>query len=79
MTAGMIGQADVTDLEIAGTDTPKETDLPTDDDEEVENIETGEIIPMKGQEDAARTLLTHGPVAELMIAVQSHPADQWQM
>lgn len=79
MTAGMTGQADVTDLEIAEIDTPKETDLPTDDDEEVENIETGETFPMTGQEGAARTLLTHGPVVEVKMAVPKPPADQLSM
>lgn len=51
---------------IVGIDMPKENDLLTGDDAEVETetIETGETTPMKGLEDAARTLLIRGPAAE---------------
>ena len=65
----MIGQVDAIDLEIAETDIPRGSGLLTDGDGEVENTEIGETFPMTGQEDAARTLLTRGPVVEVMMAV----------
>ena len=59
-----IDQEDGTDREIA--DMPTENDPLIDADEEVESeiTVTGETILMIGHEGAARTLLTHGPVAE---------------
>jgi hypothetical protein len=58
----------VIDPETAEIDTPKGSDRLTEDGVEAENeiIVTGETIPMTGLEDAARILLTHGPVAEEM-------------
>ena len=75
----MIGRVDAIGLETAETDIPRGRGLPTDGDEEVENIETGETFPMTGQEGAARTLLTHGPVVEVKMAVPKPPADQLSM
>lgn len=57
------------DLETAEIDIANESDRPTEDGVGAENeiIVTGETIPMTGLEDAARILLTHGPVVEEMI------------
>lgn len=73
----MIGLVDEIDLEIAEIDIPRGNVLLIEGGEEVENIETGETIPMTGQEDAARTLLTRGPVVEEMIIVERHQVDLW--
>jgi hypothetical protein len=42
---------------------------------EIENIVTGETILMTGLEGAARTLLTHGPVAEVMAVLENLQVD----
>ena len=71
--------ADETDQGIAEIDTLKENGLQTDDDVEVESEITviGETIPMMiGHEDAVRTLLTLGLVAEVKIVVASLQANQ---
>jgi hypothetical protein len=59
-----------TDRGTVGIDMQKESGLLTGGGVEVgiETIVTGETTLMKGHEDAARTLLTHGLVAEAKVA-----------
>lgn len=65
----IIGLDDGTDLGIAETDLATGSDLQTGGDIGAESgtIVTGEMTPMTGIEDAPGILLTHGPVAEVMI------------
>jgi hypothetical protein len=58
---------------IAETDMLRESVLRTGGGGEVETeiIVTGETILMTGLEGAARTLLTRGPVAEVMATLES--------
>ncbi|KAF4636939.1 hypothetical protein G7Y89_g1146 [Cudoniella acicularis] len=67
--------ADEIDQGTEEIDTIPESDHQIDDGAEVENgiTETGETTLMTGHEDAARTLLTRGPVVEEMISVGSQP------
>jgi hypothetical protein len=74
-----IGLADEIDQGIEEIDILKESDLRIDDDVEVESETTviGEtILMMTGHEDAARTLLTLGPVAEVKTIVASLQANR---
>lgn len=73
-----IGTADETDQEIAEIDMRTGIDHQIGGDAEVETgtIETGETILMTGLQGAARTLLTHGPVAEEMVNLVNLQADQ---
>lgn len=72
-----MGLADETDRETVETDTLRESGPRRGDDGEVETeiIVTGETILMTGLEGAARTLLTHGPVAEVTAILEGPKAD----
>jgi len=67
------GRADENGHETDETDMLRESALRTGDggEVEIETIVTGETILMIGLEGAARTLLTHGPVAEVMVILES--------
>ena len=66
----IIGLVAETDQEIAETDMLSERDRQIGEDAEAESeiTVTGETILITWLEDAARTLLTRGPVAEVKIA-----------
>jgi hypothetical protein len=75
-TTTIIDQEGGTDLETADMETENDPRIDDEDEVESEITVTGETILMTGHEGAARTLLTHGPVAEEKIPVGNLQAGQ---